>query len=223
MTDSILTKLQYKNYGPKPIAGYAKGAAIWALVRYDDSCNNGHNTFSITAHVTEPGKKDWASCRCLHQEIAKAFPELVPLIKWHLCSSDGPMHYVANTVCHASDRDHNGLLKDEKRQLRNGKTGMPVWERIARNEAGERVKIGHADWVDSAEKPVEELKIDWEPVWRIGEGKARELDYARSSAIWPDATDEDLTTPGLKERLEARLPALMAEFREAVESLGFTF
>jgi len=56
-----------------------------------------------------------------------------------------------------------------------------------------------------------------------GEGKARELDAARSSAIWPDATDEDLTAPGLEDRLLARLPKLMQEFRAAVESLGFTF
>jgi hypothetical protein len=53
------------------------------------------------------------------------------------------------------------------------------------------------------------------------EGKSRELSAARDSAIWPDATDEDLTAPGLEERLKARLPALLAEFRQAVESLGF--
>ena len=34
---------------------------------------------------------------------------------------------------------------------------------------------------------------------------------------------EDLTAPGLEERLLARLPALMAEFRAAVESLGFVW
>jgi hypothetical protein len=56
-----------------------------------------------------------------------------------------------------------------------------------------------------------------------GEGKARELDAARHAAIWPDATDEDLTAPGLKERLEARLPKLLEEFRAAVESLGFVW
>jgi len=53
--------------------------------------------------------------------------------------------------------------------------------------------------------------------------KIRNLDHARASACWPDATDEDLTAPGLQERLEARLPALMAEFRAAIESLGFTW
>ena len=55
------------------------------------------------------------------------------------------------------------------------------------------------------------------------EGKARDLDAARNAAVWPEATDEELTAPGLKERLEARLPALLVEFRAAVESLGFTW
>ena len=57
----------------------------------------------------------------------------------------------------------------------------------------------------------------------LRQGQRRELDRARHAAIWPDATDEELTAPGLKERLEARLPALLAEFRAAVESLGFTW
>jgi len=32
----------------------------------------------------------------LHDEIGKHFPELAPFLKWHLMSSDAPMHYVAN-------------------------------------------------------------------------------------------------------------------------------
>jgi hypothetical protein len=32
-----------------------------------------------------------------------------------------------------------------------------------------------------------------------------------------------LTAPGLEQRLMDRLPALLAEFKAAVESLGFTF
>jgi len=56
-----------------------------------------------------------------------------------------------------------------------------------------------------------------------GEGKARELDAARYAAIWPEATDEELTAPGLEDRLKARLPGLLAEFKKAVEYFGFTF
>ena len=41
--------------------------------------------------------------------------------------------------------------------------------------------------------------------------------------VWPDATDEDLTAPGLRERLDARLPGLLTEFRAAMEELGFVW
>jgi hypothetical protein len=55
--------------------------------------------------------------------------------------------------------------------------------------------------------------------------QARELDHARSSAVWPDATDEQLTVEPseLKLVLEARLPGLMAEFRKDMEELGFDY
>ena len=47
-----------------------------------------------------------------------------------------------------------------------------------------------------------------------------ELDYARESAVAPDATLAELSD---REWLLARLPALMVEFRAAVESLGFVY
>ena len=46
-----------------------------------------------------------------------------------------------------------------------------------------------------------------------GEGKEPNLEYARSSAIWPDAKLEDFT----KENLEARLPNLLKEFEAAMK------
>ena len=49
------------------------------------------------------------------------------------------------------------------------------------------------------------------------------LEYARNSAVWHDATDEDLALDGLEDRLMARLPDLMAEFRCAMESLSFSW
>jgi hypothetical protein len=203
---------------------------IRATVRYDDSCRNGHNTFSITGEIQRGtkmynGEYIWRedSFGCIHEAIAKHFPELAPLIKWHLTSSDGPMHYIANTLYNASERDHWGLLKGEKRQLRNGKTGQPVWHLVIRDENGNEVSERSLGWVDSDECPTSRFTVQWEPRYIIGEGKERNLDHARSSAVWPEATDEELTAPNLKEHLEARHPALMAEFRAAVESLGFTF
>lgn len=59
----------------------------------------------------------------------------------------------------------------------------------------------------------------------FSKGKVRELDLARSAAVWPEATDEQLCLPKeqLLELLEARLPALLVEFREAIETLGLSW
>jgi len=153
---SILTKNQVKTFGPK---FYREGGCdyrITAKVRYDDQCGNGHNSFGITAEIDRKERGSWRddSCGCCHDEVAKHFPELAPFLKWHLTSSDGPMHYVANT-------EH---------------------------------------WVSE-----------------------RNMKHARSTAVWPEATDEELCTLDLREVLLARLPALMAEFKTAMESLGFTY
>lgn len=53
-----------------------------------------------------------------------------------------------------------------------------------------------------------------------GEGKEPDLEGARSVAVWPDATLAQLRD---KRALMARLPALMAEFKRDVESLGLTY
>ena len=161
MNTSILTKRQVRTYGPKPIVGYGPGAQITAEVRFDDQCGNGYNTFAITAEVVTPASKrqnDIAAGGCLHEDVARIFPELAPLIKWHLCSSDGPMHYEANSLYWA---------------------GQTKWE-------------------------------------------ADNLVNFRSTAVWIDATQHDMQTI-TPEILRARLPALMAEFRAAVESLGFVW
>jgi hypothetical protein len=159
---SELAKKQTQMY-----QAHVDGEVIRAHVRHDDSCGNGHNTFAITGEVytmmKRPGEKAiredgrwyWLdSCGCIHDTIAKHFPNLVPLLKWHLTSTDEPMHYIANTIYHAQNND---------------------------------------------------------------------FDAARHSAVWPEATDEQLKDPFLAGALEARLPALMEEFKTAVESLGLVY
>ena len=125
---------------------------ITAEVRFDDECKNGHKTFAITGEIlrkAKNGRWQFDSCGQIQDDIAKHFPDLVPFFKWHLCSTDGPLHYLANTL---------------------------YW---------------------------------------VSEGN---IEAARSAAIWPDATLEQLQD---EEQLKARLPGLLAEFRAAVESLGF--
>lgn len=151
----------------------------------------------------------------MHEEIAKHFPKLAPFIKWHLCSSDGPMHYIGNVMYFAGDRDCHGLTKGEFKQFTD-KDGIPKWiPESGVSNTGSRT-------IASIKKP-EPLTVAWVPWGRTGEGKVRELDAARRCAIWPDATDAELCAPDLKQRLEARLPALMEEFKSAMESLGFVY
>lgn len=63
----------------------------------------------------------------------------------------------------------------------------------------------------------------WEQVMQVGEGKERQLDAARRTAVWPDATDEQLCLPRaeLEDLLMKRLPALLEDFRKDVEAAGF--
>jgi hypothetical protein len=142
---TTLTKSQVKSFGP--FDGVA-GDRIRVNVRYDDCCGNGHNSLGITCDIYNKGRDVGGGCN--HALVVAVMPEIEHLIKWHLTSTDGPMHYVANSIYHAE----------------NGK-----------------------------------------------------LDYARSCAVWPDAQLEDFT----KEKLLARLPALMADFKTDIESFGFNY
>lgn len=180
----------------RPAHDYGAGAKIQAEVRLDDNCKNGHSTFAITADIYAVSKSGWRvdiAGGCCHADIAKAFPELAPLIRWHLTSTDGPMHYIANTVYHAGDRDHYGLRVGESRQIVNGQTGKLAWvlDAIEAGEAKPAYALTKYFDGDASELP-DAPRLWWAPMLRIGEGKARDLAAARSTAIWSDATDEEL-------------------------------
>lgn len=213
-----------------------KGQLIVPTVRWDDDCGNGHNSFSVTGHIYErklaPGEattiyegKTWWMCGggCIHDEIERYFPELRHLIKWHLVSSDGPMHYLSNTIYNAGERDHWGLLKGEFRQHKSrgphqadGVEGVPHWEI--------RMPKDFKNYVYSNEKPPP-VVAEYRPSGLTGEGKERNLDHARSSACWPEATDEQLCLPKeeLAKLLIERLPALMQQFYKDITDFGFTY
>jgi hypothetical protein len=253
--------------GSRPIHGYGPGGMITVKIRFDDECKNGHQSFSITAMVYTPEskrRKDCEACGCLHDDIAEIFPELEPLIKWHLTSTDGPMHCLANTLFHASDKDYNGRRAGEPSSwdtvIYFGDS--PVSHTISKKLADfiadhtgdfEIQKFVHSDddkpgaykfspkytlkgygkaWHDcpfdsrtKAEQWQTALNSGKYQIDRVvtgySEGKTRDLDAARSCAVWPDATDEQLTADNLKEVLETRLPGLIAEFRADMERYGF--
>lgn len=102
----------FKASRPFKTKGYREGSNITIEVRFDDNCKNGHMTFAVTGSVWEPGLGDTTG-GAIHGEVAKAFPELAHLNKWHLVSTDGPMHGVANALYHAGDLDHQGKRKGE--------------------------------------------------------------------------------------------------------------
>ena len=68
-------------------------------IRLNDECKNGHEDFAITAELFDitPKGERWSAVGCLHDEIARFFPEFAPFIALHLCNHEGvPMHGIAN-------------------------------------------------------------------------------------------------------------------------------
>ena len=231
-------------------------------IRFDDQCRNGHETFAITATGWRNGREDFGGV--CDDEIEKHFPELAPLIKWHLCSSDGPLHYIANTVYLAGDRDHYGrkagdvsatisavkfgdnpirhrLPKAFVKFIRGGAdhgfnfSVVPLNHETEINKFapkwtfsgfGSRWYQGPFDTKEEADDFLIALKTCnpsfVEIVTERSVGKPRELDAARHAAIWPDATDEELSqdAKALQAALTERLPKLLDEFCHAIESAG---
>lgn len=263
MTKTTLTKSQKKTIGPVSFIEDGRDLEILARLRYDDDCGNGHNTFSITGIVRTAKRGQEEMGGCIHEEIEKHFPELKHLIKWHLTSSDGPLHYIANTMYLAGTKDCNGKDKGEPRAFKKfAKFGdFPITKELPDNFADflqsnkvnklEIIPIEHVkdnyDYGDKftfkgytdtwhkcpfdsnreAEEFLQTLKsykleiVELPYLW--GTGKERDLDAARRAAVWLDATNEELTSDGLKQRLEKRLPSLIREFAKDMKKLEFTF
>lgn len=252
----------------------------WRIPNYSE----GHGTFIITAEITkfagqEPyfsmtgwykdGTDEWGGC--CHDEIVKAMPVLEKYLKWHLCSTSGPMHYIQNTVYLAGNRDCWGRAQGEPSATtyvaRFGNS--PASHRVSKNfwywlDSGDWydmryelqiISVPHKDtgssggykfgpnytlttypaewhtcpfkdYTEASEflKAMQECTIELVEVpiaW--SEGKERELEAARRSAIWPDATDEELSVDSetLAAALKARLPALLDAFQaDIIELFG---
>lgn len=116
----------------RKVPGSLEGEFIRAALRFDDNCKNGHMSFGITGEIRSP--RGWVASGCVHVEIAAAFPELAPLIKWHMCSTDGPLHYLANSLYLAGDADHNGRRRGDVSRYEYGVRfgGVPVVHELER-------------------------------------------------------------------------------------------
>jgi len=221
-------------------------------LRFDDECRNGHNTFTISGR----------------EFVEEYFPALLPLMKWHLTSSDGPMHYAQNVVYLAGNRDCWGKKKGEPK-------GFDTFARFGTSPILHKLSKKFAAWLQDPDVRLDDLEVirvdhdkrgvegeyQFDPQFTFGgfdatwggcpfdseakalqwaeglagphtftakaiswgEGKERDLEAARRVAIWPEATDEELSVEPdeLREALAARLPGLLADFRADMESCGF--
>jgi hypothetical protein len=191
-------------------------------LKFDDECENGHNTFTATVAIYRNGREYGGGAD--HEEIARVWPEFAPYLKWQLCSTAGPMHYIANTTHFAGDRDAWGKRKGEpchpSYYVQLAEDALLVkWPEKGFEHFGPRiVEFNYGPHAEEMARAVGGTVVEF--VKQYHEGKERQFDLARKSAIWPEATDEELMSDDLEDRLIARLPALLAEFRRDMESLG---
>lgn len=258
-----------KTWSKKIVQGGRNLGKITVSARFNDECRNGHDTFAITGEILNNQGEEVAG-GCIHDEITEHFPELAGVIKWHLCSTDGPLHYLANTLYLAGDKDCNGRQKGEVARQKKVLLfeNVPITHELGQDFLGwlDSVKDGgsnkyapyalesvhhpeegkpgkyqfkpnytfneypkkwhqcpfksateaheYASALTECKWKVEEVATDW------AEGKERELDLARRAAAWPEATDEQLCDPNLKDLLVARLPKLLENFESDLRKLG---
>lgn len=229
---------------------YEEGGEFYRLtvtMHYDDELGNGHNTFSITGELRRMDRmnpKRWhtEACGCLHEQIEEHAPMLASLLKWHLVSSDGPLHYLSNTLFLASDKDcwgkRPGDIIATRYTIRCNRRDWPQLAEMV-EEFGDR----HPLLTD-----IDAESVEWEPKWiylikskllaqaiaaalpsggakaipvhQRSEGKKPELELARKAAIAPEATVEQLQD---RTWLVLHLAPLMVQFKAAMEELGFVY
>lgn len=205
-------------------------------LRYDDECNNGHNTFSITAN--RYGQNGSWAFGCLHEDIEKYASHLEKYIKWHLTTSNGPLYYVENALYHARDTDYDGLrageygcykikvlcnLHEDSDIIMCVYTTSVCYVNALNNPNLTKVNVREQEKLDKFLKGLNpDLNPRMEKVflkYSLSKGKPLDLQAARNTAVWPEAELEDFT----KEKLLARLPSLMLEFQADMLELGFEY
>lgn len=88
--DVLIAKAQIEDLGQHPYFSITGEL-------YDRDRNNGDE---CVLNANE--KRRWlGSCGQLPDEIQTNIPALAPYLRWHLTSTDGPMHYLANAHYHA--------------------------------------------------------------------------------------------------------------------------
>lgn len=235
--------------------------------KFDSLGVNQDEYFSITGMIKEDSMRGRdVSGGCIHDDIAKHFPEVADVLKFHLFHKNEKNSYIKNTVYLAGDRDHNGFKKGEPCQWADGLVfgNSPIVSYLpvgfiefclsADLEKIEPLAVEHGedktgykfepkytlkgfdckwyqcafDTLADASNFCEALKLGAKRVkvaTKFSSGKARDLDGARSSSLWFDATDEELSQEReeLEKALLERLPKVFEEFKNTVGKCGFLF
>ena len=168
-----------------PEWGYPVRAQMAVNIRHDDQCNNGRNSFSVTAEIFVPGFRNIEAGGQLTDEVRALFPELAPLLRWHLCDTHGPLHYIANTLYWLGYKGHCSASPMNPPNIQHARRC--------------------AVWPDLPESMICPAHLRRDAVGTTNRQERGEI--ART----------------VTEALEARLPALLAEFIADVESAGLMF
>lgn len=185
---------------PVDAAYWGAGRKMRVELRFDDNCKNGHQSFALTGEIYRPGARDFEACGCLHTEAAQYFPELLPLIQWHLNSQDSPMHYVANAVYHASNRDVWGKLDGEPHGWRFALT-------FGENPILHKLKPGFLEWLQGVGAPYDLEVLPLEHDGRGGHDFKAKWTFGGYGAQWHDGPfDSQLDAVAFLEALQTCEP-----------------
>jgi hypothetical protein len=100
-----------------PSLGHGEAAKITVKAQAYFCGGNQHPHFSVTATVFVPGRRDCESCGCLHEEAARFWPAIKPIIALHLSNADDGVlmhgegngwYFMAGALGGAGERYHGG-------------------------------------------------------------------------------------------------------------------
>jgi hypothetical protein len=165
-------------------------------LRYDDSCGNGRNTFSIALETK-------VNSNYQRDSIRKVFPEYSNLLKWSMTSTDGPWGYM-DALYHAEDK-----RIEAKTSLEAAKVKVIAYKQ----------ENGHLPCREHASNYTRELQRlnTWAGIWadRLDKAEGPDLKAARVCAVAPEATLEQLQDV---DWLKARLPELIESFKADMDA-----
>jgi hypothetical protein len=164
---------------------------IFVTIQLADECKNGHQDFSITGDIYEAGKpksdRYHIAGGCIHEDIAKHFPQFIPFIKLHLCDWQGIPMYAAD----------NGFY-----HLRNGLDRTPITAPNFKNKYCEyyRITDGQFDELSMCANNLQySIKLSTLGIleqWKIEANEAiKQLEQLTDTEFLPDSVKSNYIAP----------------------------